>query len=108
MISHELKIGQRIFDTRHWMYGKVLLIGGEEKDRVLSKEDTDVIVTYRPDNSTGESEVMADRAYPIVEGKTFRGEEVFLEILRDEFTDGRDYNYYCPDYNENCFDFETD
>lgn len=106
MISHELKIGQRIFDTCDNRWGVVLLIGGEEKDMDISVEESDTIVTYRPDNSDGECETTADMAYPLVEDKYFWGEDVCLEIHRDDFDDDHDYDYFCPERDENCWDFE--
>jgi len=106
MVTHVLKIGQRIFDTYDKRWGKVLLIGGKDEDKIIRSKDADMIILYKPDDSDGECETTAAESYPLVEGRYFWGEEVCTEINVDEFDDDHDYDFYCPERDENCWDFE--
>lgn len=108
MIAHELKISQRIWDTHDNRFGTVLLIAGQDRDASLTPEDTDIVILYRPEDSDGECETLAEDAYPVVRDRLLQGEAVCLEINRDEFDEYRNYDYYCPAFDENCWEFETD
>ena len=103
MITHKLKIGQRIWDCHDERWGTILLIGGEDRDEIIDEED--MIILYKPDNSCGECETWARDVYPLVGNKLFHNKEICLEINKDEFES--DYDYYCPSRDENCFEIET-
>lgn len=105
MIAHEMKIGATIFDIHDMRWGEVLLINGVAEDAWLTDEDS--IVTYRPVDTDGECEILAREAYPLKVDRYFWGEDVCMEINVDEFDDDHDYDFYCPERNENCWEFEV-
>lgn len=107
MIAHELKIGQRIYDEFYIVCGTLLTINGNtENMEVTNDTDKNIRVTYKLDNSDKVVTSRVNMIYPIVEGKTFRGNEVYLEILKDELSS--DYDYFCPKSGDNIWDFEPD
>lgn len=105
MTTHELKIGQRIWDCHDERWGEVLLIGGEDRDETVNGEDDQMIVLYRTEGG-GECETWAEDAYPLIPGKLYDGEAVCLEINNMEDACDR-FDYYCPARDENCQECET-
>lgn len=95
-------IGERIWDAHDSRWGTIILLAGTDKYKkdILS---ADQIVTYKPDDSDGECETIADDVYQIAEGVTFQGEQCVWE-----HTENIDYPFFCPGHYENAYHFETD
>jgi len=93
-------IGERVFDSHDNRWGTILLIAGADHDDCV---DEDCVITLKPDDSGGEDETLAAALYKIAPGKTFRGSPVCWEHCSEI-----DYPYYCPDEDENCYNFELD
>lgn len=118
MIEHKINIGDVIYDDCNGEWGIVCAIhavGNGISSLLLTNEMGDTIIGYTPCyfvggeciECHGYSETTADNAYPHIADKYFWGCDVCLEINADEFDEEHDYDYYCPERNENCWEFEV-
>lgn len=109
MIFHRLFVGQTIYDIEENIWGEITSIGDGEEEEVFT-DDSNLVVAYIFETEMGiecQRETKAYNAYPLVADKRFKGEDVCIEIRMDEFDNDHNYDYYCPEYDENCWRFET-
>lgn len=110
MIEHMLKIGDLVWDDADGRWGYVALIGGEDVNELISYEKgTNYVVVLLMDTPNiadrcSEWETLAEDCYVAVKDVTFRGYTVCHEHYRDSI----DYNYYCPDMEQNIYACELD
>lgn len=106
MVQHELKIGQIIYDDYSDCWGKIKLINGKAEDAIVSTGEE--IITFEHLETKEIRKECSWLIYPLVEGRTFQGENVCHEINRDIYETKMKYEYYSPLRKENCFEFELD
>ena len=110
MITHTLHIGERVFDNNDGRWGYVALIANQKKDCKINDEMEDAVVLLVDEpldkKHNSEWETFAENCYQVSGKGTFFGSAVCIEHHRDEM--GTDYPLYCPDLDENLFEFELD
>ena len=90
--------------------GYIALIGNQKEDCEINEDEGDTIVLLvdepldKAHNS--ECETLAENCYQVSDKGTFFGSTVCIEHHRDEMS--TDYPLYCPDRDENLFEFELD
>ena len=94
------KKGEAIFA---WNYLERDLNGfGIVLEDTITEDDSDIV--YIQVNGSGENEETADRIYKLAENRICCRCGRVVCIEHDEELD---YPYYCPDHDENLFEFET-
>ena len=111
MITHTLHIGERVFDDYDRRWGYVALIGNQKEDCKINDEMEDAVVLLVDEPLdkeywNSEWETFAENCYQVSDKGTFFGNTVCVEHHRDEMS--TDYPLYCPDRDENLFEFELD
>lgn len=110
MITHTLHIGERVFDNNDGRWGYVALIANQKEDCKINDEMEDAVVLLVDEpldkKHNSEWETFAENCYQVSGKGTFFGSTVCIEHHRDEM--GTDYPLYCPDLDENLFEFELD
>lgn len=119
MIPHTINKGDIIFDDYTKQWGIVCVLhrpNNQESSISLTADMEDTIIGYTPcymgDNDEwieqqGYCETQACDAYPLVPNRYFWGEMVCTEINKDAFDEEHDYDFYCPERDENCWEFEV-
>lgn len=101
-------IGELVYDDEFNEWGYISLINADCKDGSTEKdEDEDDFVFTLQDVPYGEVpnsewEQNPRNLYQIAEGESFNNEVVCYEHHETE----DNYPFYCPQLQENCFDFE--
>lgn len=108
-MKREFKKGEEIFA---WNYLEPDLngFGIVLEDKVVEEDDE---IVYIQVNSSGENQETADRIYKLAPNRICSRCGCVVCIEHNDFTteqdeeDDHNYPYYCPDHDENLFEFET-
>lgn len=104
MIAHTLTLGERVFNIDNGKWGKIVRLPNRKNKFEVNEKSADYIVILAYE--VGEEEVEAQWCYQVANGRYFWGNEVCYEHFKDKFEKGHDYDFFCPNREENCFDFE--
>ena len=104
MIQHALHINGIIYDIEREQWGIVTALPGNSVVYSLCEDTGDDFVEI------GKATITTNiaSAYPLVPDRTMMGERICLEINKDTFDADHDYDYFCPERSENCWEFETE
>lgn len=94
------KINETIWDDHDKRWGTIVLVNGQDRDDVA---DLDGIITYKPEEGEGETQITALECYQIAGERWLRGKAVCWEHNEEI-----DYPFYCPEEEENCYHFEVE
>ena len=112
MIEHTLHIGERVWDSHNCRWGYISLVGPFASDFVVDEESRKypvLLVDTPPTDKKWHSEweTAAEDCYQVAPDRCFWGEEVCYEHRKDEFDEEHDFDFFCPERNENCWESEV-
>ena len=112
MIEHTLHIGERVWDSHNCRWGYIALVGAFASDFVVDEESRKypvLLVDTPPTDKKWHSEweTAAEDCYQVAPDRYFWGKELCYEHRKDEFDWEHDFDYFCPERNENCWEFEV-